>query len=164
MTWTWEAYVKLLRDVGSAIEQLAAVEREKTKAVCAGDLNGVDECMKREQVFSLSLRGYDIKREAAIKALGLEGVKLSQLYRHAPAEVRMQVKETAENALRQYEVFKTANQIAQSTLECNLREIEKMMAAQMAARASAPAAAPAQAPAPQKEGEEVPHKKTDFRA
>ena len=43
MTWTWEAYVKLLGDVGAAIEQLAAVEREKTKAVCAGDLNGVDE-------------------------------------------------------------------------------------------------------------------------
>ena len=126
MTWTWEAYVKLLGDVGAAIEQLAAVEREKTKAVCAGDLNGVDECMKREQVFSLSLRGYDIKREAAIK----------------------------------YDVFKTANQIAQSTLECNLREIEKMMAAQMAAQGPAPVSAPA----PQGEGEEIPHKKTDFRA
>lgn len=162
MTWTWEAYIKLLRDVGRAIEQLAAVEREKTGAVSVGDLHAVDECMKREQAFSLSLRGFDIKREAAIKELGLEDVKLSQLYRRAPAQLRMEVKETAENVLRQYEVFKTANQIAQSTLECNLREIEKAMAAQMAARAPAPAAAPA--PAPRTDGEEIPHKKTDFRA
>ena len=87
-------------------------------------------------------------------------MKLSQLYRHAPAELRMQVKQTAENVLRQYDVFKTANQIAQSTLECNLREIEKMMAAQMAAQGPAPVSAPA----PQGEGEEIPHKKTDFRA
>ena len=158
MTWTWESYLKLLQEVGSTMEQLAAVEREKTKAVCAGDLEAVDECMKREQAFSLSLRGSDRKREAAIRELGLEGVKLSRLSTRAPQEIRLEAKQVAEETLRQYELFKTANQVAQSTLECNLREIEKVLAAQMAAREPAPT------PAPRETGENPPHKKTDFRA
>lgn len=164
MTWTWESYLKLLQEVGSAIEKLATVEREKTKAVSVGNLTAVDECMKQEQVFSLSLRGYDIKREAAIKELGVEGVKLNRLADHAPEELRQQVRRVAEETLRQYELFKSANRVAQSTLECNLREIEKMMAAQMAARETASAPKPAPKPEPQEPGEEPPHRKTDFRA
>ncbi|MCI9185933.1 MAG: flagellar protein FlgN [Oscillospiraceae bacterium] len=160
MTWTWDAYLRLLRETAATIGQLAQVEREKTAAVSVGNLTEVDECMKREQVFSLRLRGYDIKRAAALKELGLEGVKLSKLAQHAPEELRMEAKQTAEETLRQYDIFKTANRIAQSTLECNLREIEKLMAAQQTAQN--PALAPA--PAPQQEDGEVPRKKTDFRA
>ena len=150
----------LRRKPAAPIGQLAQVGREKTAAVSVGNLTEVDECMKREQVFSLRLRGYDIKRAAALKELGLEGVKLSKLAQHAPEELRMEAKQTAEETLRQYDIFKTANRIAQSTLECNLREIEKLMAAQQTAQN--PALAPA--PAPQQEDGEVPRKKTDFRA
>ena len=87
-------------------------------------------------------------------------MKLSKLAQHAPEELRMEAKQTAEETLRQYDIFKTANRIAQSTLECNLREIEKLMAAQQTAQNPAPAPAPA----PQQEDGEVPRKKTDFRA
>jgi len=156
MTWTWESYLNLLRKVGSTMESLAAVEREKTRAVCDGNLQAVDECMKREQAYSLTLRGYDIKREAAIKELGVEGVKLNRLAERAPEDIRLEAKQVAEETLRQYELFRTANQVAQSTLECNLREIEKAMAAQQTARQPAPV--------PPKPGENTPHKKTDFRA
>lgn len=90
MTWTWDAYLRLLRETAATIGQLAQVEREKTAAVSVGNLTEVDECMKREQVFSLRLRGYDIKRAAALKELGLEGVKLSKLAQHAPEELRME--------------------------------------------------------------------------
>ena len=56
MTWTWDAYLRLLRETAATIGQLAQVEREKTAAVSVGNLTEVDECMKREQVFSLRLR------------------------------------------------------------------------------------------------------------
>ena len=136
MTWTWEAYVKLLGDVGAAIEQLAAVEREKTKAVCAGDLNGVDECMKREQVFSLSLRGFDQKRDAALRDLGLEGVKLSGLIARAPAEEELETRKVVEALQRQYEIFQAASLVARNALEINLRVIERTQQDEAAARQS----------------------------
>ena len=80
--------------------------------------------MKREQAMSLSLRGYDQKREAMLAALGLTGVPLSRLEEHSPEEHYLAVKAAAEELRRQYEIFQAASQAARTTLEVNLRAIE----------------------------------------
>ena len=63
---SWQDYLKLLRDLSHTLEQLTQVEREKNEAAAAGDVQGVEACMKREQAMSMSLRGYDQKRTAKI--------------------------------------------------------------------------------------------------
>ena len=60
---SWQGYLKLLRDLTHTLEQLTRVEREKNEAAAAGDVQGVEACMKREQAMSMSLRGYDQKRD-----------------------------------------------------------------------------------------------------
>ena len=75
----WTDYLKLLRQLTGIVEQLAEVERQKAGAASRGDVAGVDECMKREQVLSLSLRGIDQKRDKMIEQLGLRGVPLRDL-------------------------------------------------------------------------------------
>ena len=125
---SWQDYFKLLRNLRKTRAQLTPVERDKNAAAAAGDLAGVEECMKREQVLSLSLRGYDQKRDAMLAALGLKGVTLRELANHSPEELRLEVKGVAEELRRQYEIFQSASKAARNTLELNLRAIERVQA------------------------------------
>ena len=125
---SWQDYLKLLRNLSKTLGQLTQVERDKNAAAAAGDLAGVEECMKREQVLSLSLRGYDQKRDAMLAALGLKGVTLRELANHSPEELRLEVKGVAEELRRQYEIFQSASKVTRNTLELNLRAIERVQA------------------------------------
>ena len=75
----WKDYLKLLDQLGGTLDKLTEIERTKTAAVTKGDLNAVEECMKQEQVMSLSLRGTEQKREKLLAQLGLSGVPLREL-------------------------------------------------------------------------------------
>lgn len=86
--------------------------------------------MKREQVLSLTLRGYDQKRDSLLRDLGITGVRLSTLVDHSPEELRLETKAVAEELRRQYALFQTASEVARNTLECNLRAIERTQAVQ----------------------------------
>lgn len=123
---SWQSYLKLLRDLTHTLEQLTQVERDKNEAAVAGDVQGVEACMKREQAMSMSLRGYDQRRDAMLADLGLTGVRLSGLAERSPEELRLETKAVAEELRRQYGLFKTASEVARHTLELNLRAIERV--------------------------------------
>ena len=125
----WQDYLKLMGNLTRTLEELTQVEREKNDAASQGDLAGVEACMKREQVMSLSLRGLDQKREKLLAALGLTGVPLRDLAERAPESVRMEAKAAAEKLRQKYEVFQSASDVARNTLECNLHAIEKLQKA-----------------------------------
>ncbi|NBI67870.1 hypothetical protein D1646_13865 [Pseudoflavonifractor sp. 60] len=133
----WQDYLKLLRGLSKTLQELAQVEREKNAAASTGNLRGVEECMKREQVLSLSLRGCDQKRDKLLAQLGLTGVGLRDLERHSPEEHRLETKAVAEELRQQYEIFQTASKLARHTLEANLRAIERTQAVQAGDRAEA---------------------------
>ena len=126
----WQDYLKLLGGLSRTLEQLTQVEQEKNTAASQGNLPGVEECMKREQVLSLSLRGYDQKRDRMLAELGLEGVRLSQLEDHSPPEFQLETKRAVEDLRRQYTLFQAASRVVRDTLEINLREIERIQAVQ----------------------------------
>ncbi len=130
MGQTWQDYLKLLGGLSRTLGELTQVERDKNDAAVRGDLSGVEACMKREQVLSLSLRGYDQKRERMLEALGMRGVPLSRLEEHSPEEIRLEARAAAEELRRQYDQFRAASEVARDTLELNLRAIEKLQAAQ----------------------------------
>lgn len=122
----WREYLGQLDRLGGILEQLTELEREKTAAVGRNDLDAVDACMKREQVFSLNLRGFDQKREKTLAKLGLTGSTLRQLEQQAPPEIALEAKRTAEKLRQRYQVFQSASEVARNALECNLHAIEKI--------------------------------------
>ena len=126
----WQDYLNLMRSLTHTLEGLTQVEREKNDAASRGDLAGVEACMKREQVISLTLRGYDQKRDAMLAELGLRGVTLSQLESRCPEELQLETKGVVEKLRQQYELFQAASQVARDTLQVNLRAIERLQAAQ----------------------------------
>ena len=128
----WRKYLALMENLGGTLEKLSELERTKTKAVSKGDLPGVEECMKKEQVVSLSLRGLDQKRDKMLAQMGLAGVHLRDLAAHAPEELYHETKAAAEKLRQQYELYQASSKVAMDTLECNLRAIEKIQEAQSA--------------------------------
>lgn len=123
----FRGYLALLRELSGALADLTEVEQEKTRAVRGDDLNGLNACMKREQVLTMTLRGYDQKREAFLSALDLTGVPLGGLPARAPEECRDETRRTVEELRREYALFHGAFEVARDTLECNLHQIEKIL-------------------------------------
>ena len=75
---------------------------------------------------SLSLRSLEQKRTNLLSQLGLAHVPLRELQQHSPPEYDLETKRVVEELRRQYTLFQTASQVARDTLECNLREIQRI--------------------------------------
>lgn len=121
----YRAYFAFLEQLGGELEQLTELARRKNQAAARADLLQVDECMKREQALSMSLRGMDKKRETLLGELGLTGAPLSALPERCPESLRMEAKAAAEKLRRRYRIYQSAAEAARTTLECNLHQIEK---------------------------------------
>lgn len=142
-----QAYLSFLSDLRQALDSLAALEQKKIQAVQAGDLEALDECMKKEQVATLDLRGREQKRADLLKQLGLEQVSLRDLPSRCPPQYKGQATEISQQVLRSYQVLSSAQQAARTLMESNLRHIQKELDRRQEAK---------QAPTPKKS-------QTDFR-
>lgn len=154
----YSAYLATLDGLSTDMDKLADLCREQCAAVRRDDLMGLDEVMKREQVVGLSLRGREQKRQKQALQLGLDGTRLSTLPQIVPKSLLPRTQETVERLRRSYDAYQTAAQVARHTLEINLHEIEKILAAH--------GVDPAQNPGLAADGPAQPPKnmKTDFRA
>lgn len=151
-------YLNVLDGLSADLDKLADLCREQCAAVRRDDLMGLDEVMKREQVIGLSLRGREQKRQKLSLQLGLDGTRLSALSRNVPESLLPRTQESVERLRRSYDSYQNAAQVARHTLEINLHEIEKILAAH--------GVDPAQGAGLHAEAPPEPPKnmKTDFRA
>lgn len=127
---TYASYLELLRSLTGTFTQLTDVAKRKTQAVRMDDLAALNECIKLEQALSLTLRGFEQKQRAALTELSLTDVRLRDLPGAVPPELYTQAKEIVETLQGAYKIYRSASETALSTLECNLHEIEKILAAQ----------------------------------
>ena len=158
MEQLYSAYLDVLDGMSGDMDKLADLCREQCAAVRRDDLVGLDDVMKREQVVGLSLRGREQKRQKLSLQLGLDGTRLAALPRTVPKSLLPRAQESVERLRRSYDSYQNAAQVARHTLEINLHEIEKIIAAHGIdpARSAGPAGdAPAGPPS---------NMKTDFRA
>ena len=124
----YREYFAFMEQLGGTLEKLTELAKEKTVAVRRDDLLAVDDCMKREQALGLSLRAMDKKRDKLLAAIGLENVTLSGLAQHCPEELRQEARAAADKLRERYDLYRSASDVARTTLECNLHQIERMMA------------------------------------
>ena len=124
----YREYFAFMEQLGKTLDQLTELAKEKTVAVRRDDLLAVDDCMKREQALGLSLRAMDKKRDKLLAAIGLENVTLSGLAQHCPEELQQEARTAAAQLRDRYDLYRSASDVARTTLECNLHQIERMMA------------------------------------
>jgi len=127
MAAAFEGYLDHLEKLEGILEELTGLAKRKSRAANLGELDEMEQVMRREQALSMSIRGMEQKRGQLTRELGLEGVTLSALPDRAPPELRPRTKNLAEKLLRLYTSYQDASSVARTTLECNLHMIEKNM-------------------------------------
>ena len=128
MEQAYLAYLELLDEVSRNLERLRGLALQKSDAVRANDLIALDQVIRQEQALSLHLRGLEQKRTRQLGALGLAQTPLSALAAAYPPQLQMQAKQSVEDLQQQYTLYRGAAEVARDTLECNLHEIEKVLA------------------------------------
>ena len=129
MSTPHEAYLNLLRELGSLLEQLAGLARQKSAVVRQDDLLALDEVLKQEQALGLNLRGLEQRRAKLVSQLGLEGTALSGLPSKCPPELEIETRQTVSDLQNSYQIYRSCADMARSTLELNLHQIEKLVVA-----------------------------------
>ncbi|MCI8502155.1 MAG: flagellar protein FlgN [Oscillospiraceae bacterium] len=122
------AVLELFDKITDILTQLAELERDKAAAVRKDDLTALDKSLKQEQVLALSIRGLEQKRTDLLSQFGLLELPLSDLPGKFPADQRMEAKKTVDRLRDAYQIYRHAAEVARDTLECNLHEIEKILA------------------------------------
>lgn len=151
------AYLALLGELSGSLDQLSGLAKQKNAAIRKDDLLALDQVLNQEQAMALALRGQEQKRTKLLRELGLEGVALSGLSERYPLQLKNQAKQAAERLRRSYDVYRCAAEVARTTLECNLHELDKIVAGMGGAPAERAGYTPAEVAPP-------PNMKTDFRA
>lgn len=129
MSAPFSDYLKLLREVGSLLEQLAGLAQQKADAVRQDDLLALDDVLKQEQALGLNLRGLELRRAKLVAQLGLEGTTLSALPAKCPPELAAETDQTVSDVQNSYRVYRSSANMVRTTLELNLHQIEKLIAA-----------------------------------
>ncbi len=151
------AYLALLGELSNSLDQLAGLAKQKNTAIRKDDLLALDQVLNQEQAMSLALRGQEQKRAKLLRELGLEDVPLSGLSERYPPSLKNRAKQAAESLRRSYDVYRCAAEVARTTLECNLHELDKIVSGMGGAPAPKTGYSPAGAAPP-------PNMRTDFRA
>lgn len=81
--------------------------------------------MKREQAFSMTLKGFEQKRARLLAALGLEDVSLRELPSRCPPEHREAARRMSERLINQYRILSSAQEPSRILMESRLRLIEE---------------------------------------
>ena len=123
----FRAYFGVLQDLAGVLDRLTPLAQQKAEAVRANDLLALDEVLKQEQALSLSLRGLELKRQKLMSPLGLDGIPLSELPRHCPAQLTDEARKAAAALRKSYEIYRSCADMARNTLELNLHQIDKFL-------------------------------------
>lgn len=134
-----QPYLSFLEELGRKLEELAQLEQRKLDAVRAGDLETLEQYMKREQAAALDLRGREQRRKALLRDLGLEDVSLRDLPAHCPPDCREQVQEATRRVMNSYREFTSAQTAARTLMEANLRHIQGELDQRQQAQQAQPA-------------------------
>lgn len=150
-------YLSLLGDLTKQLDRLTALAQQKVEVVRRSDLIALDEVLRQEQAISLALRGLEQRRLDLLNRLGLTQVPLEQLAQRYPAALQPQASQTVTELRRSYGHYRTASELARTTLEVHLHQVEQVVAAHNGTPVHGAGYTPPDAELPK-------NMKTDFRA
>ncbi len=124
----FESMINLIDELTNVLVKLADMQRQVVAAVGEDNLEKLADCMKHEQVLSLTLRNIEQKRLKLQDELGFKEIKLSELpSKVKDAEMQIRIRNAANKLSAQYKIVKSTSETARSILEANLRRVEQTM-------------------------------------
>ena len=113
-----------LEELEHTLQQLVDVEQKKSAAISAREQEALNASMKREQAFSMTLKGFEQKRARLLAALGLEDVALRVLASRCAPELREAARLMSELRINQFRILSSAQEPSRILMESRLRLIE----------------------------------------
>lgn len=124
----FESMINLIDELTNVLVKLADMQRQVVAAVGEDNLEKLADCMKHEQVLSLTLRNIEQKRLKLQDELGFKEIKLSELpSKVRDVEMQIRIRNAANKLSAQYKIVKSTSETARSILEANLRRVEQTM-------------------------------------
>lgn len=102
-------------------------ETKKLDDVANNRIKLMDEHVKNEEVFLLKCRGFEVKRQAFLKELGLENMLMRDVIKQAPEEMREQLDSVFSELSEAILDLKEINNRCNSMIELRLHKIEKTL-------------------------------------
>lgn len=125
----FRSYLALLGELAGVLDRLAPLSQKKAETVRADDLLALDDVLKQEQALSLTLRGVELRRVKLSSQLGLDNVRLDDLSKHCPPELKAEAQKAVDALRHSYNIYRSYSDMARSTLELNIHQIEKAISA-----------------------------------
>lgn len=119
---------EILIEMTAFFQEFLPVEQEKLKAAGNKQATFVEECMAKEQAMILKLKGYEKRREEALKKAGMEGKTLQEITGQLSGEERAQMQNVTEAFSRAVREFHSANEEALKLIQLNIRELDAVIA------------------------------------
>ena len=133
-----EELLSLFETLTGHLDKLTELAKQKTLVVRKSDLMELDRILREEQAMALTIRGIEQKRTALLQKLGLTEIPLTDLPARAPEALQQKARSTVDALRRAYQIYASAADTARNTLECNLHEVERFLAAAGAQRPETP--------------------------
>ncbi len=117
-------YIQLLLNLQKDIVSLVEILQRKIDATQAFDLDTINECIRKEQALSLSLRGLEQRRVSLLSELGYKDATMRQMPQLCPPQHKAETARVVEVVMKDYEVLASLQQRAKLMLERHLHEVE----------------------------------------
>ncbi len=117
----------MLNNYLSFYKEFLEFENQKLKDVADNKIKSIDEHVKNEEVFLLKCRGFEVKREAFLKEIGMDGKTMQEVIDSATDDMKEKLsssfQELSETILDLQEINKRCN----TMIELRLHNIQKTL-------------------------------------
>lgn len=120
---------EILMEMTDFFREFLPLEQEKLQAAEKKQATFVEECMTKEQAMILKLKGYEKRREEALKKAGMEGKTLHEITDTLSGPEKAEMKNVTEAFDRAVREFHSVNEEALKLIRLNLREVDAVLAA-----------------------------------
>lgn len=120
-------YLEFLNNYSSVIKDFIEIEKKKFEMLSNDQLDGLDDCVKQEEVYLLKTRGLEQERIKYMERLGCSGYKFRQLIPVLPKELQSDFINTFNDMTDSVKELKRLNLQANSAAKIRLQQIEKII-------------------------------------
>lgn len=114
----------LMKEYIKLFDQFQPLEEEKLQAAETENLVKLEQCINKEQAFTLALRGIENKREKMLKENGQQGMTLKEIIDKFYQDQKNELLEIYDEMNRKMKVFKSTNDSAMAIVNARLRNID----------------------------------------
>lgn len=122
-------FEKTIEELMELFDELAVIEQDKLNATAKNRITFVEDCMNKEQVAILKMRGLEKKREQEQQKLGFQGKTFREILELVSFDEKAQLEPLFQKLSEKIKAFQQINTEASKLIEVNLHKINKQVAA-----------------------------------